>query len=333
MLAINKDASTTTATTSTTAGSMGQTVTITAAVTANAPGSGTPSGSVDFFDTTTAVDLGDVTLSSGVASFSTTMLSPGSHVITVTYSGDTDFLTSSTTTNTITMSQSIIVLDSAGGALNLSGNASIKVTGGVYVDSSSSTAILASGNAAVTASAIDVHGTVSKSGNASFSPAPVTKAAVVSDPFAGLPVPSESNLQNFGAYSLSGNSKATISQGIYTSISVSGNGSLTMNAGIYIITGGGFAASGNASVTGNGVTIYNAGSKFPTTGGTYGAINLSGNGTFKLTPATTGECEPALHSARRKHTSPYLQRQRDGGSLRNDLRRRRPGSSRAETPS
>ncbi len=61
-----------------------------------------------------------------------------------------------------------------------------------------------------------------------------------------------------------------------------------MNAGMYIIEGGGFAVSGNAGVTGTGVTIYNAGSKFPSTGGTFGAINLSGNGTIKLTPATTG---------------------------------------------
>ena len=71
----------------------------------------------------------------------------------------------------------IIVLDpSAGGALSLSGNASINVPGVVYVDSSSSSALSASGNAQVKAAVIDVHGKVQKSGNASFSPAPVTGA-------------------------------------------------------------------------------------------------------------------------------------------------------------
>ena len=263
-LTINKDATTTAATTSTTSSPMGQAVTITATVTANSPGSGTPTGSVEFYDNTTQVELGDPTLSSGVASLSTTRMTPGSHSILVTYSGDSNFLTSSTTTSTITIGQSIIVLDpTAGGALSLSGNADIKVTGGVYVDSSSTSAILASGSAAISAAAIDVHGGVSKSGSATFSPAPVTKAAVLADPFASLPAPSTTGLTNYGAYSLSGNSTGTINPGIYHSITVAGNASLTMNAGMYIIEGGGFSASGNASITGTGVTIYNAGSNYP----------------------------------------------------------------------
>ena len=164
-------------------------MTFTATVTANSPGSGTPTGTVDFYDTTTNTDLtpGGVALSSGTATFSTTSLAAGSHTIKATYSGDTNFLTSSASTGSVTIGQSIIVLDpSAGGALSLSGNASIKLTGGVYVDSSSSTALSASGNAAIKASVIDVHGGVSKSGNASFSPAPVTGAAAVADPLASL---------------------------------------------------------------------------------------------------------------------------------------------------
>ncbi len=34
--------------------------------------------------------------------------------------------------------------------------------------------------------------------------------------------------------------------------------------------------------------IVNAGSKYPTTGGTYGSITLSGNGSYNLSPPTTG---------------------------------------------
>ena len=288
-LAVSQDNTTTTATASTTAGALGQTITITATVSANSPGSGTPTGTVDFLDASTGVDLGKVSLSSGSATLSTTALAPGSHSITVTYSGDSNFLTSATTASTITIGQSIIVLDpSAGGALTISGNASIKMTGGVYIDSSSTSALSASGNAQITASVIDVKGGVSKSGNAAFNPTPVTKAASVSDPLAGLPIPSTTGLSNYGSYTQSGNSTATISAGIYSQINVSGNAKLTMNAGTYIIEGGGFSVSGNAAITGNGVTIYNAGSKFPSSGGTYGAINLSGNGTYKLTPPTTG---------------------------------------------
>ena len=45
------------------------------------------------------------------------MLAPGTHSIKVTYSGDSNFLTSATTANTMTIGQSIIVLDpTAGGA-------------------------------------------------------------------------------------------------------------------------------------------------------------------------------------------------------------------------
>ncbi len=162
-LTISPDATTTVASSSTTSTGFGQSVTLSATVTANAPGSGTPTGSVDFFDTTTGDDLGSVALSGGKASLSTASLPVGANTIKVTYSGDSNFLSSSASTGTITISQSIIVLDpTAGGALSLSGNASIKLTGGVFVDSSSSTALSASGNAQVKASVIDVHGGVAE---------------------------------------------------------------------------------------------------------------------------------------------------------------------------
>ena len=192
---------------------------------------------------------------------------------------------------TLTVNQSIIILDpKAGGALSLSGNAAISFAGGVFVDSSSSSALSASGNATVQASVIDVHGGVQKSGNASFSPAPTTGAATLADPLSGLAqsLPSTSGLTNYGSESLSGNSSATIKPGIYSQISASGNARLTLTSGLYIIEGGGFSVSGNASVTGSGVTIFNAGSKYPTTGGTYGSISLSGNGNVTLSPPTTG---------------------------------------------
>ncbi|HKM52557.1 MAG TPA: Ig-like domain repeat protein, partial [Isosphaeraceae bacterium] len=288
---VNKDSTMTSVSATPSFANVGQTVTFTAVVAAYSPGSGTPTGSVDFFDTTTNTDLtpGGVALSSGTATFSTTSLAVGSHIIKVTYSGDTNFLTSSASTGSITIGQSVIVLDpSAGGALSLSGNASINLTGGVYVDSNSSTALSASGNAQVKASVIDVHGGVQKSGNASFSPAPVTGAAPVPDPLASLAPPSTSGLTNYGSESLSGNSSATIKPGIYTQISVSGNGTLTLSSGIYIIEGGGFTVSGNASVSGSGVMIVNAGSAYPSTGGSYGSITLSGNGSYSLSPPATG---------------------------------------------
>jgi uncharacterized repeat protein (TIGR03803 family) len=71
----------------------GQEVTFTATVSANAPGSGTPTGTVAFSDGSTP--LGTIALSGGSATVSTSSLSVGSHTITGTYSGDGNFMTSS----------------------------------------------------------------------------------------------------------------------------------------------------------------------------------------------------------------------------------------------
>jgi hypothetical protein len=184
---------------------------------------------------------------------------------------------------------SIISLNpTAGGALTLSGNASVSIPGGVFVDSNSPSALSASGNARLTAAFVDVNGAVKKSGNASVSPAPVTGAAVVADPLASLLPPLTTGLSNFGSVSLAGNSTKTIGQGIYSQIAASGNARLTLNPGIYIIEGGGFTVSGNASVSGSGVMIYNAGSNYPSAGGNFGGITFSGNGAFNLGAPTSG---------------------------------------------
>ena len=67
----------------------GSAVTFTATVTSS---SGTPTGSVTFFDGTTA--LGTVVLSGGTAALSTSALGVGTHAITATYSGATTFAAS-----------------------------------------------------------------------------------------------------------------------------------------------------------------------------------------------------------------------------------------------
>jgi hypothetical protein len=202
-------------------------------------------------------------------------------------------------TLTVTLSPtgaSIYVLDAtAGGALNLSGNASVNVSGNVVVDSSSSSAILASGNAAVTAGGVLVVGGVSNSGSAH-----VTKTGTpgaTGDPLAGVPDVTGGSPQT--PVNLGNNSTLTIGPGIYSQITVSGNATLTMKPGVYVIAGGGFTVSGNGNVkvsgpsdpvTGNGVMIYNAGTAYNATtgadGGTYGSFVLSGNGTVSLTPPT-----------------------------------------------
>lgn len=82
---------------------------------------GTPTGTVNFFDTSSATSLGTATVTNGVAQLTLSNLPPGAHVITSFYSGDTNFLGSSSptyqenitqasTTTTISSSASSIAL-------------------------------------------------------------------------------------------------------------------------------------------------------------------------------------------------------------------------------
>ena len=89
--------STVAATSSPNPSTVGGLVTFTATVAGSGGSGATPTGDVDFLDTTTGADLGDPTLSGGKASFSTSELGLGDHQISVTYSGDTNYSGSSTT--------------------------------------------------------------------------------------------------------------------------------------------------------------------------------------------------------------------------------------------
>ena len=269
------------------------------------------SGTINWGDnTSTAFTSSAVTLSGGTFSVSGshTYATPGSYSVTVTINdGYGDTISTSRTQFTVAIvAGSIYVLDpTAGGALSLSGNASINTAGTVVVDSDSTSAILASGNATVTATGgVLVQNGVSNSGNAK-----VTKTgtpAATGDPLSGLVAPTIPTYTGTPvSESLGGNSSATISQGLYSQISVSGNAKLTLNPGVYVIGAGGVTVSGNASLSGSGVTYIiegggmtvsgNAGLSgtnvliFNTTSGsTSGSITLSGNGTFSLSAASSG---------------------------------------------
>jgi hypothetical protein len=81
----------------------GQSVTLTAKVTAAAPGSGTPTGTVAFYDGT--IKLGTGTLCNGVATLTTTALHVGSNALTVVYGGDGNFLASTSGTLALTVNK------------------------------------------------------------------------------------------------------------------------------------------------------------------------------------------------------------------------------------
>jgi hypothetical protein len=92
-------------------------VTLTATVNSTA---GTPTGTVNFLDGTT--QLGSAPLSEGVATFTTSSLAAGSHVISAVYSGDPIFVTATSSTLSLT------ILDYAVSAVN--GSTKTVVPGG-----------------------------------------------------------------------------------------------------------------------------------------------------------------------------------------------------------
>jgi hypothetical protein len=81
----------------------GQAATLTATVSAAAPGAGTPTGTVTFRAGTTV--LGTAPLSNGVAILVTPKLAVGADSITATYSGDTDFTGISSTPRLVNVQQ------------------------------------------------------------------------------------------------------------------------------------------------------------------------------------------------------------------------------------
>jgi hypothetical protein len=191
-------------------------------------------------------------------------------------------------TLTVISPASLVVLDpTSKGSVTVTGNAKVQVTGNSEVLSKSPQAIVASGNASVSATQIDIEGSpgTSITGNAKIQGKVVSgltpaQDPSLSDPFATLPTPGQPTA-TFAAASYSGKATATLNPGTYTGgISVSGNAAVTLLPGLYYLQGGGLSVSGGGSVTGSGVVIYNAPQS--------GVISVTGNGTITLTAPTAG---------------------------------------------
>lgn len=100
---VSHASSTTTLTVSPTSSVYGESLTLTATIAAVSPGTGTPTGTVTFYNGTTS--LGTGTLSSGVATLAVTSLPTGTASLTATYGGDDNFATSTSAAVSLTVSQ------------------------------------------------------------------------------------------------------------------------------------------------------------------------------------------------------------------------------------
>jgi hypothetical protein len=95
-------------------------VTFTATVSAVAPGTGTPTGTVTFLDGGSPIGTG--TLSGGLATFTISALAVGSHIITTSYGGDGNFNGS---TGSLTGNPQVVNKTSTTTALTSSANPSV----------------------------------------------------------------------------------------------------------------------------------------------------------------------------------------------------------------
>lgn len=100
--------------------SFGSSVTFIATVSAVAPGSGTPTGTVTFLDGGSPIGTG--TLLSGLATLATSALAVGNHTITSTYGGDATFIGS---TGSLTSNPEVIDKDGTTVTLTSSQNPSV----------------------------------------------------------------------------------------------------------------------------------------------------------------------------------------------------------------
>ena len=108
-------------------GTFGQPTTLNAKVTAAAPSTATPSGSVTFTDSKTGATLGTVSLSAaGVATLSTAMLADGTNTVTASYASTANFQASSSSVQVTDQASIYILNSSASGTLSVSGSAAIK---------------------------------------------------------------------------------------------------------------------------------------------------------------------------------------------------------------
>jgi len=186
----------------------------------------------------------------------------------------------------------VYALDPAASAsYSQNGNTQFLSGCGIFVNSSSSTAMLGVGGATVTAPFINVVGGYSWQGT--MTPAADTGVSPVSDPLAGLQPPSPcSSTGGCDSASCKNNSKTltisadtTLTPGTYCGGIYVKSGIATFSPGNYILVGGGIGTQdSNSHIAGTGVYFYNT----YATGNSYSPISFNANSDVQISAPASG---------------------------------------------
>jgi alpha-tubulin suppressor-like RCC1 family protein/lysophospholipase L1-like esterase len=174
---------------------------------------------------------------------------------------------------------------SAPAALSASGSATVSWSGPATVNSTSATAIVASGSAKLSGGSLFSPGGTQVTGTAAMATQSPPSAGTFSDPFYWFHFPVETGPAR--ALSLSGSATSTASPGTYSRIAVSGNARLTLSPGVYVVTGP-LSVSGHAKVSGSGVTIELACPSYPGTCARTAGSSLLGDATLSIEGGAVG---------------------------------------------
>jgi uncharacterized membrane protein len=224
-------------------------------------------------------------LSAGALLLQTSIAALGQGTVTVQVRSLSSPGITATATATVTVKAvSLLLLDPTGrGALTVSGQGQVSVSGAAVLDSGSPEAAEVSGQGRVSAQEIDISGSPGThlSGQGTLQGAVKSGQPPTADPLASLRPPAPPPQVYTGARYSGG--QVTLQPGTYRGgISVSGQAVVTLQPGIYYLQGGGLSVSGHARVTGDSVLIYNA------PAGPGDGIHIDGQASVSLTAASGG---------------------------------------------
>lgn len=170
-------------------------------------------------------------------------------------------------------------------SVDIQGNATVSMSCGIAVNSTSQSALDVSGSVSITASSASISGNMAVSGNPdiNFGEPPRTGQPPVNDPYANLQVPP------FGACTsnnLTVQNTTTLAPGVYCGgLRANAGAVIDLQPGLYIMAGGSFDIRGGATVRGDDVTLILT----DNSGGSYATTTINGGATIELNAPTSGD--------------------------------------------